>query len=635
MSQAQNRTATPKSYDAGLDQSGIRQFLHRNEGGCVFDSSAEATALLDLEQIRRYPDYQQLCQRLAALYGVPTNRLVITAGGDQAIESTFRLAAFEAGMKADSAAERIQPNAPLPNAPLPDAALPNRESLTILTHEPCFEMFDVYARNLQAALETVDWLDDEFPSQKILDRLKASRDGTAPGVDLIVLCSPNNPTGRSIPLEAIRDICHAAHQQGTRVLLDQAYLEFSDELPQPATPIDQLENVVRVRTLSKAWGLAGLRIGCAITNDVELAQRLRAMNGPFPLSSASVAIACRALDEHAAAMRSNVQSVRQYRDLLTQTLESASLTVLPSHANFLLVLVDPDSGLTAIRLNELLADHGIAVRRFAGRRLLENALRLTIPPDLAGIRHLLDAIGQILKIDVDAMHEQLPVAAKGSTPSPVHSNFALAQTQDQHAMNAPPDRCASVQRKTRETEIEVHVNLDGSGQSSIATGLGFFDHMLTALACHSRMDIRLSCQGDLQVDDHHTIEDCGLAVGEAIAKALGEKRGINRFASQYAPLDESLVRVVIDLSGRAASEVHLDFARQQIGAVATENLCHFFESFANALGCALHVDTIRGKNDHHKAEAAFKALALALRHAVGRDGRLPSDSVPSTKGVLA
>ena len=193
------------------------------------------------------------------------------------------------------------------------------------------------------------------------------------------------------------------------------------------------------------------------------------------------------------------------------------------------------------------------------------------------------------------------------------------------------EREARVKRKTKETEIELILNLDGTGEADVATGLGFYDHMLTALARHGRFDLYLRCRGDLEVDDHHTVEDCAIALGEAIDEALGERRGIKRFAYAYAPLDEALARVVVDLSGRPAGVVDLGLRREKIGQVACENLHHVFVTLANRCRAAIHVDVVRGDNDHHRAEAAFKALALALREAVALDG---TTTIPSTKGVL-
>ncbi len=192
-------------------------------------------------------------------------------------------------------------------------------------------------------------------------------------------------------------------------------------------------------------------------------------------------------------------------------------------------------------------------------------------------------------------------------------------------------RTATIKRKTAETAIACTVNLDGAGVARVATGLGFLDHMLTALAKHSRIDIDLACTGDLHVDDHHSAEDCALALGAAIDQALGDRRGIARFGFAYAPLDESLARVVLDLSGRPTAVVNLMLVRETVGDLAAENAAHVFRSLATTLRATLHVDVLRGENDHHKAEAAFKALALAMRQAVARTG---SGDVPSTKGTL-
>lgn len=193
------------------------------------------------------------------------------------------------------------------------------------------------------------------------------------------------------------------------------------------------------------------------------------------------------------------------------------------------------------------------------------------------------------------------------------------------------ERSASIERHTSETEIRLTLHLDGSGKAAIDTGLGFFDHMLTALIKHSRFDLELACSGDLHVDDHHTVEDCGLALGQALDRALGDRRGIRRFAHAYAPLDEALARVVVDLSGRPSPHVDLGLTRPKIGDVAAENLGHFFQSLAIAGRMALHVDVLKGENDHHRAEAAFKALALALKDAVAATAH---GDIPSTKGLL-
>ena len=195
--------------------------------------------------------------------------------------------------------------------------------------------------------------------------------------------------------------------------------------------------------------------------------------------------------------------------------------------------------------------------------------------------------------------------------------------------NAP--RTATFSRTTSETDIQVSVSLDGGSDSGIETGIGFLDHMLTALSKHSGINILLKCVGDLDVDGHHTSEDCALALGTAIDEALGDRRGIRRFGTAYVPMDEALVRVVIDLSGRPFSVVNLGLKRERIGQMATENITHVFQSLAMSLRASIHVDCLRGENDHHRSEAAFKALALALREAVALSN---GEILPSTKGVL-
>ncbi|ESK92853.1 imidazoleglycerol-phosphate dehydratase [Moniliophthora roreri MCA 2997] len=198
-------------------------------------------------------------------------------------------------------------------------------------------------------------------------------------------------------------------------------------------------------------------------------------------------------------------------------------------------------------------------------------------------------------------------------------------------------RQASVSRTTSETSIEVSINLDCAPGSDIAqtidvsTGIGFLDHMYTALAKHGGMSLTMKCKGDLWIDDHHTAEDSAIALGTAFKQALGEVRGIRRYGTGFAPLDEALSRAVIDICSRPYCVTDLGLKREKIGDLSTEMIPHIFYSFAIASGCTLHVDVLRGENDHHRAESAFKALALAIKQAIERTG---SNDVPSTKGVL-
>lgn len=192
-------------------------------------------------------------------------------------------------------------------------------------------------------------------------------------------------------------------------------------------------------------------------------------------------------------------------------------------------------------------------------------------------------------------------------------------------------------RETLETRVRARIELDARGPGRVDTGLPFLDHMIGAAAFHGGMTLDLRALGDLQVDDHHTVEDCGLVLGAALRDALGERHGIRRFGYAYAPLDEALARAVVDLSGRPFAAVDLGLRREMLGTVATENLTHFFLSVATAARLTLHLDVMRGDNDHHRAEAAFKAFGLALAEAGGRrDARGARDAagIPSTKGVL-
>jgi len=204
-------------------------------------------------------------------------------------------------------------------------------------------------------------------------------------------------------------------------------------------------------------------------------------------------------------------------------------------------------------------------------------------------------------------------------------------------MNAPvpasPSRTARVERNTAETRIAVEVNLDGAGASGLATGVPFLDHMLDQVARHGMVDLVVRAQGDLHIDAHHTVEDIGITLGQAVRQALGDKRGLARYGHACVPLDEALSRVVIDLSGRPGLEFHVPFARAMIGAFDVDLVHEFFQGFVNHAQVTLHVDGLRGDNAHHQAETVFKAFGRALRMAVAADPRA-AGVVPSTKGAL-
>jgi len=194
-------------------------------------------------------------------------------------------------------------------------------------------------------------------------------------------------------------------------------------------------------------------------------------------------------------------------------------------------------------------------------------------------------------------------------------------------------RLAEVVRNTKETQIRVAINLDGSGVGKLNTGMPFLDHMLDQIVRHGLIDIDIECVGDHHIDDHHSAEDCGITLGQAFAKALGDKKGVRRYGHAYVPLDEALSRVVLDLSGRPGLEYHVDYTRARIGNFDVDLFYEFFQGFVNHAGVTLHIDNLRGRNAHHQVETVFKAFGRALRAAVEPDPRM-AGQLPSTKGSL-
>ncbi len=194
-------------------------------------------------------------------------------------------------------------------------------------------------------------------------------------------------------------------------------------------------------------------------------------------------------------------------------------------------------------------------------------------------------------------------------------------------------RTAEVTRKTAETNIRVAVNLDGTGQSKLSTGIGFLDHMIDQIARHGLIDLDIQCEGDLHIDGHHTVEDIGITLGQAFAQAVGDKKGIRRYGHAYVPLDEALSRVVVDFSGRPGLHMDVTFTSGMIGALDTQLVYEFFQGFVNHAGVTLHIDNLKGSNAHHQCETIFKAFARALRAALELDPRA-AGVIPSTKGSL-
>ena len=566
------------AYNPPAFKNEITLQLSRNESSCpIKDLTGELADQAGL--VPRYPDHRAVQQAIGDWIGVDGDRVVVTAGGDDAIDRIMR-----------TSITTDRPN--------------------VVCHAPSFEMFAVYAKNYRGTLVETTWQSGDFPVEEFCSSIDAK---TA----VAVVVSPNNPTGGTISNAAISKIAQVAAKNNVRLLVDNAYVEFADE--DPTTELAKTPNVSMVRTFSKAWGLAGMRIGYLIATDAAYATEIRDTAGPFPVSCLSLETARRAIEKFLPAMQQNVDTVKGLRTVFESVVTDCGLTSVPSGGNFLLINFD-DAKIDADAVWERLGEAGIGVRKFPGAALLKNQLRITIPTNVTDYLQL--ATGFCNALEADPEIAKMALLSSGSSIADVPPGEAVEFKSG--------SRIADSNRTTKETKIDIELDLDGTGKIEISTGIGFMDHMLTALAFHSGMDLKLICDGDLHIDDHHTAEDCALALGSAIDAALGPRKGIKRFGYAYAPLDEALARTVIDLSGRPWPEVHLDLKREMVGTWASENITHFFQSLAMTLKCSLHVDVIRGDNDHHKAEAAFKSLAKALGQALTRT----AGEVPSTKGVL-
>lgn len=499
------------------------------------------------ERVNRYPEPQPagLRSALAALYGVDPAEVIATRGGDDAIEILIRTFC-RAG----------------------------EDAIAICT--PTFSAYAQFAR-LQGARVIEVPLGEDFRFDP--DAFAAAIAGR--GVKLAFLCSPNNPTGDPIPRA---DILRALDlSPDTIIVLDEAYIEFSG-LQSLCPDATRRENLVVIRTLSKAWGLAGARVGCAVGRPDLVALLARALP-PYPLPSLSVAAALKVLAPAQRPLHAErIARIVAERDRMARLLASAPgvARVRNGGGNFLFLEVDDPEGLAA--------------------RLRRLSIRVRFRPLAApgGVR---------LTIGTEA-ENRLALAAFGISD------------------DRPESRRAEVVRETRETRIAVSIDLDQDGPRRISTGVGFYDHMLDQVAAHGGFALTLACEGDLEIDAHHTIEDCAIAFGQALSNALATRRGIGRFGFAL-PMDEAQAQVMVDLSGRAFCKFEGDFTAGRLGDYPTEMTAHVFRSIAESLGAAIHV-RVEGDNDHHKTEACFKAFGRALRQALAISG----DALPSTKGVL-
>jgi histidinol-phosphate aminotransferase len=393
--------------------------------------------------------------------------------------------------------------------------------------------------------------------------------GPAEDADLRWLCNPNNPTGACVEPEQIVALARAEPE--TIVVVDEAYVEYGAK--SAARWVDELPNLVVVRTLSKAFGLAALRVGFALAHP-DTAALLTERRAPAPISGPAAAIG-------AAALRSprlgDVEATIAERERLRAALAAAGYDCEPTATNFVFIRTDEP-------LAEPLEARGIVVRSFA------EGIRVTVRR---------------------SSENDVLLRALGAEPGPA------------------PGREATVLRTTTETALRLTVALDGSGRTRVETGIGFLDHLLTLLAFHAGFDLELVAGGDLDVDDHHTVEDVHAAFGNALAQALGSRDGVARYGSAIVPMDEARATAAVDLVRRPHAEIALSFAGGRVGALAVSLLAHALERFAMEAGCTVHVESA-GADDHHVAEAAYKALGQALRQAVAPGG----PGIRSTKGAV-
>jgi histidinol-phosphate aminotransferase len=442
----------------------------------------------------------------------------------------------------------------------------------------------------------------------------------------LLLCTPNNPTGDALPPDRI---AYYLERLQAPLLLDNAYGEFCRWDYRPL--LARYPHLILFRTFSKAWSLAGMRLGYLL-GDPRLVAELIKVKLPYNLSHAGAItgqVVLEAGEEAARRVRVIVARRAQWARMLTEE----GLETFPSEANFVLVRCDSLERMREIR--DGLAARGILIRDVSGYPGLANCLRVSVGSGMA-LRDFHLALAEIREaVPVEeSRFREIPEARKPSPPSPLSHPPSLSPGRGGEARGGE-ERRGSVERSTGETKIRLHLSLDG-GPRRIEVPNGFFAHMLTALTTHGGLGIDVEAVGDTHVDLHHTVEDVGIAFGEALASALGERRGIVRFGTAYAPLDEALARAVVDFSGRgifawsappevAAGWVTADFPLTLVA--------DFFQAVADRGRLTLHLDVLSARNGHHAAEAAFKAAALALRQAIAIRGQ--GGEIPSTKGTLS
>ncbi|MBL8640320.1 MAG: histidinol-phosphate transaminase [Alphaproteobacteria bacterium] len=407
---------------------------------------------------------------------------------------------------------------------------------------------------------------------------------------IIFLCTPNNPTGGVVDIADIIELCDicAGH---ALVVVDETYIEYAHQKTVTGL-IESYPNLVVLRTLSKAYAAAGLRAGVAIAQS-DIIALMRKILAPYPIPQPVAAEIEKILTpKNMARLNELRQATLDRRERVIEELKTIEGVeeIFPSTANFILVRVRNAEEFCARCLQ-----HKVIVRDQSHQLNLKNCVRISIGSE------------EDMRALFSALRGEQAVTVKG--------------------------RSAHIVRKTLETAIDVRVNLDQATPIYISTGIGFYDHMLEQIAKHGGFSLVLSCEGDLQIDAHHTVEDCAIALGAALKQALGDKRGIERYGFTV-PMDESLCTVSLDLSGRFYLAFDGEFPDQTVGGLPCDMVEHVFRSLAENLQANCHI-AVKGKNSHHMIEACFKAFGRALRQAMKRDALTQEQSdLPSTKGLL-
>ncbi len=546
----------------------------------------------------RYPDPHQkaLKRRISEIKGVSPDRIFVGNGSDEAIDLCYRV-----------------------------FCRPGMDNAVSIA--PSYGMYGVAANINDVEFRKVQLnsdfsLDEERLFSAVDDRTK-----------LLFICSPNNPTGNIFPR---RQIERVIRRFNGIVVLDEAYADFSSD-GSMLTALDDYPNLIILQTMSKARGMAALRVGMAFASPL-IAGLFARVKYPYNIGALTQRIVLKRLETPC---DGQVAGIISERERVRAALETCPLVekVWPSEANFLLVkFIEADkvgnsanragacardaavrNTSFAAKIYNALVSEGIIVRDRSRVPGCEGCLRITI-----GTPRENDRLLCVLCRMADGT-----AASAGGGPSGIEAGEGRG-TRNDYGRTALSSRSATVMRNTSETQITVMLDLDGHGPSYISTGIGFFDHMLDQLVHHGGMSLLIDAHGDLNVDEHHTVEDVGIALGEAVRQALGDKAGIARYGF-VLPMDESEARVLVDFGGRIDFRWDVSFTREMIGDMPTEMFPHFFKSFAEAARCNLHISA-SGENGHHKIEGVFKAFARAVRCGVALTGA--PDELPSSKGVL-